>query len=86
SSRLQKEYEEMVALVPARILEGYEDPEVLLAGFLDYLKASELDRVKLPIFDLSTSTNSADSLIKLMHTIFLLITPPFRAKSIQVIM
>ena len=43
--RLQKEYNQMVASVPARILEGYEDPEVLLAGFLDYLKASELERV-----------------------------------------
>jgi hypothetical protein len=44
--KLEQEYNEMVASVPPRILEGYEDPEVLLAGFLDYLKASELERVE----------------------------------------
>ena len=43
--QLQKVYNEMAALVPTRILEGYEDHEVLLAGFLDYLKASDLERV-----------------------------------------
>jgi hypothetical protein len=42
---LQKEYKEMEASVPEQILQGYEDPEVLLASFLDYLKASELERV-----------------------------------------
>ena len=43
--QLQKEYHEMANSVPAKILEGYEDHEVLLAGFLDYLKASEFKGV-----------------------------------------
>ena len=43
--QLQKEYNEVATSVPARILEGYEDHEVLLAGFLDYLKASEFKGV-----------------------------------------
>ena len=43
--QLQKEYNEIAASVPTRILEGYEDHEVLLASFLDYLKASDLERV-----------------------------------------
>jgi hypothetical protein len=42
---LQKEYKEMEASVPEQILQGFEDPEVLLASFLDYLKASELESV-----------------------------------------
>lgn len=42
--KLQQDYNEMVASVPARILEGYGDPEVVLAGFLDYLAAPELER------------------------------------------
>jgi hypothetical protein len=42
---LQQEYNEIVASVPEKILQGYEDHEVMLAGFLDYLKASEFDRV-----------------------------------------
>lgn len=47
--QLQKEHEEMVASVPARILEGFEDHEVVLAGFLDYLKAPELERVEAAV-------------------------------------
>lgn len=43
--QLQKEYREMVASVPARIMEGYEDPEFVLAGFLDYLATPELEKV-----------------------------------------
>ncbi len=42
---LQNEYNEIVATVPEKILQGYEDNEVILASFLDYLKASEFDRV-----------------------------------------
>jgi hypothetical protein len=44
-AELQKEYNEMKASVPEQILQGFEDPEVLLASFLDYLKASELESV-----------------------------------------
>jgi len=43
--QLQREYKEMTASVPPRILEGYEDHEVVLASFLDYLQASDLERV-----------------------------------------
>ena len=43
--QLQKEYKEMEASVPEQILQGFEDPEILLASFLDYLKASELEKV-----------------------------------------
>jgi len=43
--QLQKAYNEMAASVPTKILEGYDDPEVLLASFLDYLKTSELESV-----------------------------------------
>jgi len=42
---LQDEYNEIIATVPEKILQGYEDHEVILASFLDYLKASEFDRV-----------------------------------------
>ena len=52
--QLQKEYNEVATSVPARILEGYEDHEVLLASFLDYLKASEFEGV-----DTSVSINGA---------------------------
>ena len=42
---LQQEYSEIVASVPEKILQGYEDHEVMLASFLDYIKASEFDSV-----------------------------------------
>ncbi len=42
---LQNEYDEIAATVPEQILQGYEDHEVMLAGFLDYIKGSELDSV-----------------------------------------
>jgi len=42
---LQQEYSEIVASVPEKILQGYDDHEVMLASFLDYMKASEFDRV-----------------------------------------
>jgi len=42
---LQQEYSDIVASVPEKILQGYEDHEVLLASFLDYIKTSEFDLV-----------------------------------------
>jgi len=42
---LQQEYDDIAATVPTSILEGFEDHEVILAGFLDYLKASEFRSV-----------------------------------------
>ena len=42
---LELEYNEIAASVPERILQGYEDHEAMLAGFLDYLKTSDFDRV-----------------------------------------
>ena len=42
---LQKEYNEIAATVPEKILQGYEDHEAMLASFLDYIKGSELDSV-----------------------------------------
>ena len=42
---LQQEYRDIAASVPGKILQGYEDHEVMLAGFLDYIKAAEFDRV-----------------------------------------
>ena len=42
---LQQEYRDIAASVPRKILQGYEDHEVMLAGFLDYMKAAEFDRV-----------------------------------------
>ena len=42
---LQKEYDDIAATVPTSILQGFEDHEVILAGFLDYLKSSEFERV-----------------------------------------
>ncbi|UCD65860.1 MAG: hypothetical protein JSW69_07580 [Deltaproteobacteria bacterium] len=42
---LQNEYNEIVASVPEKILKGYEDHEVILASFLDYIKASEFNKV-----------------------------------------
>jgi hypothetical protein len=46
------------------------------ASIDSFVNTKEGDRLKLPIFDLSTSINSADSFIKLIQTIFLLITTP----------
>jgi hypothetical protein len=40
---LQKEYDEIAASVPEQILQGFEDHEFVLAGFLDYVKAVELE-------------------------------------------
>ena len=42
---LQNEYDEIAASVPEQILQGFEDHEVILAGFLDYIKALELEGV-----------------------------------------
>ena len=46
---LQNEYEEIVASVPSKILQGYDDHELILAGFLDYLKSSEFKTVDAKI-------------------------------------
>lgn len=46
---LQDEYSEIVSSVPERILHGYEDHEVILASFLDYLKNSDSDKVKASV-------------------------------------
>ena len=46
---LQKEYAEIVASVPERILQGFEDHELVLAGFLDYVKALELEGVEAKV-------------------------------------
>ena len=43
---LQDRYGKVVASVPGEILDGYEDPEQVLAGFFDYIKASESDGVE----------------------------------------
>jgi len=40
---LQQEYRDIAASVPGKILQGYEDHEVMLAGFLDYIKAADFD-------------------------------------------
>ena len=42
---LQQEYRDIAVLVPGKILQGYEDHEVMLAGFLDYIKGAEFDRL-----------------------------------------
>ena len=42
---LQQEYDEIAASVPEKILQGFEDQEVILAGFLDYVKTSKFERV-----------------------------------------
>lgn len=42
---LQQEYSDILATVPGKILQGYEDHEVMLAGFLDYIKAAEIEGV-----------------------------------------
>jgi len=42
---LRNEYEQIVAAVPQEILTGYEDHEILLAGFLDSLKAPAYKKV-----------------------------------------
>lgn len=43
---LQDQYGQVLASVPSEILEGYEDQEQMLAGFLDYIKVSESEGVK----------------------------------------
>ena len=40
---LQQEYRDIAVSVPGKILQGYEDHEVMLAGFLDYIKAADFD-------------------------------------------
>ena len=42
---LQQEYRDIAVSVPGKILQGYEDHEVMLAGFLDYIKDAEFDRL-----------------------------------------
>ncbi len=46
---LQKEYDQIAATVPPQILSGYEDHEVMLASFLDYIKSPALDKVKAKV-------------------------------------
>ena len=46
---LQQEYDQVVASVPGQILSGYEDREVMLASFLDYIKSPAFDTVKAKV-------------------------------------
>ena len=46
---LQQEYDQVVASVPRQILNGYEDREVMLASFLDYIKSPAFDKVKAKV-------------------------------------
>ena len=46
---LQQEYDQVVASVPRQILSGYEDREVMLASFLDYIKSPAFDKVKAKV-------------------------------------
>jgi hypothetical protein len=46
---LQGEYDQVVASVPREILSGYKDHEVMLASFLDYIKASAFNKVKAKV-------------------------------------
>ena len=46
---LQKEYDEIAASVPEHILQGFEDHEFVLAGFLDYVKTSKIERVEAKV-------------------------------------
>ena len=45
-SDLQKEYKQVAASIPAEILTGYEDPEVMLANFLDYIQSPASKKVE----------------------------------------
>lgn len=46
---LQEEYKQVAADIPAEILKGYEDPEVMLANFLDYLQSPAYKKVDAQI-------------------------------------
>ena len=48
-SDLQEEYEQVAASLPAEILTGYEDPEVMLANFLDYIQSPAYKKVKAQV-------------------------------------
>lgn len=46
---LQMDYDRVAASVPRQILSGYEDHEVMLASFLDYIKSPAFDKVKAKV-------------------------------------
>jgi len=48
-SDLQKEYKQVAASIPAEILTGYEDPEVMLANFLDYIQSPAYKKVEAQV-------------------------------------
>ena len=48
-NELQDQYGHVVSSVPRRILDGYEDQEQMLAGFLDYIGALDIEGVEAKV-------------------------------------
>jgi len=46
---LQEEYRQVAVSIPTEILTGYEDPEVMLANFLDYIQSPAYKKVEAQV-------------------------------------